>query len=303
MFNNNSKIDDKSLSRLQDFVHTAERANPLDESFPAFPNNDWGRLLNRLVQVYRNAISSKYSLDVARAKVTQDYQENIRHKKDLTNNINHELKTPVSILKGYLDTIINNPNIDEEQKMVFIHKCYDQVECLSNLLRDMSCLTRMDEASELIEKEPLDLSPIVAEIVKDLQESSDNKMEIENDLPDDIHVVGNKSLLQSIFHNIIQNSILYSGGTHVVISLDDRNDEELFFSITDNGCGIEAQHLDRIFERFYRVDKGRSRKLGGTGLGLSIVKNAIMIHGGTIKAEQVKPSGICFKFNIKIKAL
>ena len=297
----------------------AERGNPLDVVFPPFPDNKLGRLLNRLVQVYRRTMTDRDTLSAAREMVVKESQDNIRQKKQLTQNISHELKTPVSSINGYLETIINNPALSTPQRDMFLRKCYEQSQRLSDLLKDLSVITRMDEASDQIEKERISLSDVVAEAVSDMEPlagkydgetdgnngisykigpSDRGKMHIINNFPPGMDIVGNKSLLYSVFRNLLENAIFYSKGTEVRITLEAFDGKEYSISIEDNGVGIDGVHLTRIFERFYRVDKGRSRKIGGTGLGLSIVKNAVNLHGGTIKALPAIPSGLRFEFTL-----
>ena len=156
------------LTRLEEFVYMAEKGNPLDKSFPSFPDTREGRLLNRLVQVYTRDMSDRDTLSAARELVVRESQDNIRQKKQLTQNISHELKTPVSSINGYLETIINNPALSTSQKEMFLRKCYEQSQRLSNLLTDLSTITRMDEASDKIEKEKISLSDVVSEAVSDM---------------------------------------------------------------------------------------------------------------------------------------
>ncbi|HIZ85248.1 MAG TPA: hypothetical protein IAC04_02020 [Candidatus Coprenecus stercoravium] len=306
-----------TISRLEEFVYMAEKGNPLDVVFPPFPDNRLGRLLNRLVSVYRRSMTDRDMLSAAREMVVKESQDNIRQKKQLTQNISHELKTPVSSINGYLETIINNPGLSASQKDVFIRKCYEQSQRLSNLLTDLSVITRMDEASDKIDKEEVSLSDIVAGVVSDMEpiagkcnpadgESPELKtgpadrtpMSIVNKFPSGRMIKGNPNLLYSIFRNLLENAVFYSKGTVVTISLDGEDEGYYSVSVEDDGVGVDSVHLTRIFERFYRVDKGRSRKIGGTGLGLSIVKNAVAMHGGTIKAMPVEPSGLRFEFTL-----
>ena len=127
----------------------------------------------------------------------------------------------------------------------------------------------------------------------------EKKITARNLLPDNISIQGNSSLLYSIFRNLTDNAIAYAG-TNISITVSCfRQDEQFYyFSFADTGIGIGAEHLGRIFERFYRVDKGRSRKLGGTGLGLAIVKNAVLLHGGTIFAKNNPEGGLEFIFSL-----
>ena len=124
-------------------------------------------------------------------------------------------------------------------------------------------------------------------------------MTVYNYLPEIIITNGNNSLIYSIFRNLMDNAINYAGeGKTIAISAFEQ-DDKWYFSFSDNGVGIPVEHMSRVFERFYRVDKGRSRSLGGTGLGLAIVKNAVMLHGGTIIAQAPTNGGLCFKFTLK----
>lgn len=149
----------------------------------------------------------------------------------------------------------------------------------------------MDEGANLIKKEEIDLTALIREIVE--EERLRTEMPISLNIPK-LSISGNRILLESIFRNLIDNAIAYSGASEMKITADrDGN-----FTISDNGCGIASEHLPHIFERFYRVDKGRSRAAGGTGLGLSIVRNAIAIHGGDIKAESV--NGLTYTFRLKV---
>ena len=306
------------ISRLEEFVYMAEKGNPLDTSFPSFPDTRLGRMLNRLVNVYRRDMNDRDTLSAARELVVRESQDNIRQKKQLTQNISHELKTPVSSINGYLETVVNNPDLSPARRDMFLRKCYEQSQRLSNLLTDLSMITRMDEASDRIEKEDLSLSEIVAEAVADMEPVAGKfdgecgnmskigpedrgTVQIINNFPEDKAIYGNHTLLYSIFRNLLENAIFYSKGTRVSIDLLREDDREYEISIEDDGVGIENVHLARIFERFYRVDKGRSRKIGGTGLGLSIVKNAVNLHGGTIRAVPVVPSGLRFDFTLSKK--
>lgn len=291
----------KNIAKLKDFLYLAEKNTPLDvDAFTPFPNDELGSLLNRIVAVYNKYAKQQTFLTKAQERAIMETQEQIRNKKQLTQNISHELKTPVSSIQGYLETIINNPKLTQEQQRDFIEKSYAQTQRLSRLLQDLSVITRMDEASELIEKEEVSLSEIVKEeIAENTSEAQEKGITINNNIPEGLRMLGNKALLQSIFHNLLINAVSYSQGTGISIDLLDDSSSFYVISFWDNGVGIASEHLPRIFERFYRIDKGRSRKLGGTGLGLSIVKNAIMIHGGAIEARQHEGGGLEFVFSMK----
>lgn len=227
-------------------------------------------------------------------------EEQIRLKRQLTQNIAHELKTPVSSIQGYLETIVNNKDIDEEKKDRFLQHCYAQSNRLSRLLADISTLTRMDEAASFINIEEVDISKIVKNMLEEVSLQLEEKgISVHNNLPEKMPAHGNHSLLYSIFRNLTDNAIAYAGENITITINCFREDEEFYyFSFADNGVGVPSEHLNRLFERFYRIDKGRSRKLGGTGLGLAIVKNAVLLHGGSISAKSTPGGGLEFLFTI-----
>ena len=221
-------------------------------------------------------------------------------RRQLTQNIAHELKTPVASILGYTDTIIDNPDMTEQMKDQFIARTNAQAKRLTALLQDISTLNRMDYAPDMLTMERVDVSELVADIVRETALAIETKqMQLHNCLPEDICIKGNWSLLYSIFRNLIDNAINYAGqGT--VIEISARKQGNCWaFTFSDNGVGVSAEHLSRIFERFYRVDKGRSRSMGGTGLGLAIVKNAVLLHGGQISVRSGNSGGLCFEFTLR----
>ena len=240
------------------------------------------------------------SFEISINDVTQE-EEQARLKRQLTQNIAHELKTPVSSIQGYLETLISNPNIPQDKAKAFLERSYVQSNRLTFLLRDISVLTRMDEAPELVAMESVNLSKLVENMLNEVaMELEEKKITVNNQLPANLVLNGNSSLLYSIFRNLTDNAIAYGGnGIRISISCFREDERFYYFSFADNGVGIPEEHLNRIFERFYRVDKGRSRKLGGTGLGLAIVKNAVFFHGGTIFAKNGQNGGAEFVFTLQ----
>ena len=240
------------------------------------------------------------SFEISINDITQE-EEQARLKRQLTQNIAHELKTPVSSIQGYLETIISNPNIPQENVRVFLERSYAQSNRLTFLLRDISELTRKDETPELVEKEQVNLSKIVENILNEVALGLEEKhITVVNKLPSEVILTGSSSLLYSIFRNLTDNAIAYAGNDIQITINCFREDEKFYyFSFSDTGVGVPEEHLNRLFERFYRVDKGRSRKLGGTGLGLAIVKNAVLFHGGTIFAKNMPKGGLEFVFTLK----
>ncbi|MEG1562475.1 MAG: ATP-binding protein [Bacteroides sp.] len=239
------------------------------------------------------------SFEITINDVTLEEEQN-RLKRQLTQNIAHELKTPVSSIQGYLETLVSNDHISREQQDLFLERCYAQSNRLSRLLRDISVLTRMDEAANMINMEKVDISLLVTNIVNEVSlELEEKKITVVNSLKKEIQIRGNYSLLYSIFRNLADNAIAYAGSNfHIYITCFREDEHFYYFSFADTGIGVAQEHLNRLFERFYRVDKGRSRKMGGTGLGLAIVKNAVLIHGGTISAKNSQGGGLEFVFTL-----
>lgn len=285
-----------NINHLREFATKAERGEPIDNIEP-FMKDELGEVSNAIVRLYIQLRQAKDALVNEHNMVLHQEQEQIRIKRQLTQNINHELKTPVSSIEGYLETIINNPQLDETKKAEFIEKCYAQVIRMSHLLGDVSTITRLDEAGNIIGKERVCLNDIINDVFDDMvPQLKEKHITTSIVLPPDLYLIGNQSLLQSIFRNLLDNAIAYSGCDRIFLKLVESSQERYVFSFADNGVGIDEIHLTRIFERFYRIDKGRSRKLGGTGLGLSIVKNAIIFHGGAIVARTRDGGGLEFVF-------
>ena len=230
-------------------------------------------------------------------------EEESRMKRQLTQNVSHELKTPVSSIQGYLETILSNPDLSPDKRQFFLERCYSQSTRLTGLLRDISVLNRLDEASEMFDLTEVNITKLIAKIQKECSQDMEEKhITSEIILPGDPTVFGNNSLLYSIFRNLYDNAIAYAGeNIKITVNCYKEDPKYYYFSFSDNGVGIPEEHINRIFERFYRVDKGRSRKIGGTGLGLSIVKNGVNFHKGQISAKSSPGKGVTFFFTLKKK--
>lgn len=221
-------------------------------------------------------------------------------RRQLTQNIAHEIKTPVASILGYTETLLSTPDIPSETAKRFLERTHVQAQRLTSLLADLSILNRVDYAPHVIAMHRVNVSQLVGDVVQDVELALKKKnMKLNNYLPEDIIVNGNESLIYSIFSNLIDNSINYAGEGSTIEILASDTIQHWNFIYRDNGMGVEEQHLSRLFERFYRVDKGRSRSMGGTGLGLAIVKNAVLQHNGTITVEKLDEGGLQFKFSLK----
>ena len=285
----------REFQKITDFIDRAQR-RPIgkDEKRISLNINKNGRIF-----VVECIIFQDLSFEISINDITQE-EEQIQLKRQLTQNIAHELKTPVSSIQGYLETIVDNENLPPKKMKMFLERCYAQSNRLTHLLRDISVLTRMDEAANLIDMEKVDLSVLVNNIVNESASDLEQKhITVVNSLKPHIQLRGNYTLLYSIFSNLMDNAIAYAGtNIHININCFREDENFYYFSFADTGVGVAPEHLNRLFERFYRVDKGRSRKLGGTGLGLAIVKNAVLIHGGTISAKNNPGGGLEFVFTL-----
>ena len=217
----------------------------------------------------------------------------------LTQNISHELKTPVASIRGALEIILMHPDMDEDQRRQFIERAYQQSGRLANLVEDISTINKLDTQTDFYNRLQLDLHTIVENVLQDLSlRASEAGATISHNIPKHLIITGNYTLLYSIFHNIVDNAINYVDAAEINIKLTNQDPANLYFSVYDNGKGVPSEDLPHIFERFYRVDKGRSRKAGGTGLGLSIVKHAVLFHNGHISAVNRQEGGLEFQFSL-----
>lgn len=222
-------------------------------------------------------------------------------KKQMTSNIAHELRTPVTSIRGYLETIIACPDMEPEKKQVFIEKAYNQTLRLSELITDMALITKMEERSEKLRKEEIDLFDVANEVFDEFEARIAEKGNVvENMLAPGTVLIANRTLVYTIVRNLVENTLKYAGDG-VTMHLECYSTIEKFCYLTyyDTGAGVPDEHMDKIFERFYRIDEGRARDVGGSGLGLSIVKNAVVFHGGSIRAINRQWGGLQFFFSLR----
>lgn len=299
-------ISDKNLSQMQEIFSVPELA-PITRFIAENQGKNSKEVRRTSMDIEKDGrifaleciIFQDNSFEISINDVTQE-TEQARLKKQLTQNIAHELKTPVSSIQGYLETIVNNPELPREKIDAFLTRSYAQSNRLTHLLSDISLLTRMEEAPNMTEKESVNLPMLAQSIINEVSlQLEEKQIEVQNLLPEDLYIKGNPSLLYSIFRNLTDNAIAYGGtGISITIRCFRQGEKFYYFSFADTGVGVSPEHLGRLFERFYRVDKGRSRKLGGTGLGLAIVKNAVLLHGGSIFAKNNPGGGLEFIFTL-----
>lgn len=227
-----------------------------------------------------------------------------RLKMQMTSNIAHELRTPVTSIRGYLETLLACPDMAPDKKQAFLERAYNQTLRLSDLISDMALITKIEESPEKLAKEDVDIYDVAVEVFDEFADRIANKkVKVENMLKPGIIVSGNRTLVYSIIRNLVENSLKYAGD-EITLHLErySRIDKLHYFIYYDTGRGVPEEHLERIFERFYRVQEGRSRDDGGSGLGLSIVRNSVVFHGGDIKVMNRQDGGLQFLFTLRRKS-
>ncbi|MDL2222810.1 two-component sensor histidine kinase [Bacteroidales bacterium OttesenSCG-928-M11] len=221
-------------------------------------------------------------------------------KQEMTSNIAHELRTPVTSIRGFLEIALEQ-SVDAKAARKFLIKAHEQTIVLSELIQDMSLITRIEEAPSTFKQEDVSLEELLHSLKEDMNELlSEKNIDFQWRNMANVTVWGNRNLLYSIFRNLTDNAIRYAG-RNISVTINKYNEDKSFyhFSYSDTGIGInDERHLNRLFERFYRVNEGRTRDTGGSGLGLSIVKNAILFHNGTIIVKNRAGDGLEFLFKL-----
>lgn len=235
-----------------------------------------------------------------RSRLMHSENEKQRIKRQLTENAAHELKTPAATISGYLETLVDNPEMPEDKRREYIENCYAQSQRMSRLLADMSTLTQLDEANLMRPATEIDAVLIIRQIAKETSaQFEERNIELRLNLPERQPLEGDASLIYSLFRNIFSNVLAYANGaTYFQVTATSAYDYYTFV-FKDNGPGVSSEHLPHLFERFYRTDKGRSRRLGGTGLGLAIVKNIAVRYGGYASATTTIGGGLTIEIVIK----
>lgn len=290
----------QSVKNLRDFANQAEKGNILDYNTGSFPDDELGDISSHIINLYKNLQKANEERDTNMRNALHEEQEKIRIKHQLTNNINHEIKTPVHAIQACLETIVSNKDrLDKDTIVSLVEKSYNHVIRLCELLQDIATITHLGDGDREIERLPTNINNIIS-VIKDEVAllPPEKQMRVNVILYPDIIIVGNSSLLEAIFRNLVNNSIAYSGGRDIFIESVEETESHYKFVIYDNGIGVDEEHLPRLFERFYRIDSGRSRKLGGTGLGLAIVKNSVLFHGGVISIRNRHNGGLEFTFTL-----
>lgn len=264
-----------------------------------YPHDELGDIARQIVQMYNERATAREHIEREHRTAMNAIEEKGRQKRQLTNNINHELKTPIGVIKGYLDTIIDNPDMSDETRRHFIAKARDHANRLVDLIADVSAITRLEEGMHQMATECIDFHELAYTFTNDLNDSGAlGVFNIEFDVPTGIHVRGNNNLLVGVLMNLTKNALHYSQGTGCFIEYRGEDNDHYTFAFYDDGVGVPPEALPHLFDRFYRIDSGRARKSGGTGLGLAIVYNTITAHNGTIEACNRADGGLEFIFTL-----
>jgi two-component system, OmpR family, phosphate regulon sensor histidine kinase PhoR len=219
-------------------------------------------------------------------------------RRDFVANVSHELRTPVAAIKGYAETLLIHRDTGTADK--FLQVIHDQAERLGNLVRDLLTLSRLDAARDAGEVAPVNVAAVAAGVLSLLgTKAAEKGVSLTGEGIDCRSVTGDRYRIEQVLINLVENAIKFTpAGRSVTLTAGDA-DDFVRVSVADTGIGIPPKDLPRIFERFYRVDPGRSREEGGTGLGLAIVKHIVQLHGGTVSVASTPGKGSVFSFTLK----
>jgi two-component system phosphate regulon sensor histidine kinase PhoR len=215
-------------------------------------------------------------------------------------NVSHELRTPLSLIKGYVETLLDGAKDNPEVQIKFLQTIQRNAERLQFLIEDLLTISELESGRLQMNLQPIKLQPLVERVLEDHKSQANaKKVALANGVPD-LVVEADAERLQQVLGNLISNAIKYGRSEGRVEVSARKTDEAIELCVQDDGPGIPHEALERVFERFYRIDKARSRDAGGTGLGLSIVKHIVQGHGGSVWAKSELGKGTEFYFTIPI---
>lgn len=224
--------------------------------------------------------------------------ENTR--REFVANVSHELRTPLSLIKGFVETLLNgakdNPAVAEK----FLRTIERHAQRLSNLIEDLLTISRLESGGITLQLRDTDLHEFTTRMLEEMQtRAAERNTTLRNEVPAGLHARADLDRLQQVFVNLVENAVKYGrAGGHMTVTGRARPDGKAELCVSDDGPGIPPEARERVFERFYRVDRARSRETGGTGLGLSIVKHIVQSHGGEVWVESEPDQGAKFFFTL-----
>ncbi|MDE6823289.1 MAG: HAMP domain-containing histidine kinase [Duncaniella sp.] len=293
-----TRVLGRNVVLLREFVSNAVTGKEVKTDYH-FPKNELGDISRDVLRFYHERNKSMEAIQKERRIAIHAIEERARVSRQMTNNINHEIKTPVGIIRGYLESILGDPDMDAATRTRFLERMLSNVERLTTLLNDVSTMTRLENGADMIALDCVNFHDLVYQIEYDLPANNlAGNMKFSFDIPLECNVTANYNLLHGMICGLIKNSAIHSGGTELGVKLISENERFYIFSFYDNGNGVSEEHIPHLFERFYRVDTGRSRKMGGTGLGLPIVKNTVVSFGGTISVHNRSTGGLEYIFTL-----
>lgn len=224
-----------------------------------------------------------------------------QYRKEFLSNLSHEFKTPLFSIQGYVHTLLDGAMEDAEVNTHFLEKTANSVERLCNLVNDLEEIAKLESGEEQLEKETFDIYSLTKDVFEEIEYKANThgiQFSVKKGCERPFYVYADKEKIRQVLVNLLDNSIKYGNENgNTIVSFYDMADN-LLIEVTDDGIGIKEEHLPRLFERFYRVDKSRSREQGGTGLGLAIVKHLIEAHGQTINVRSKEGIGSTFGFTL-----
>jgi len=237
-----------------------------------------------------------------RTKEIQQLKKMEKYRKEFIGNVSHELKTPVFNIQGYILTLLDGGMDDPDINKLFLKRTEKSIDRMISIIEDLEAISKLESGELKLEKEIIDLRRLVEDVFE-MQEMRAREKKITlrsgEDLNKPVYVNIDKQRIHQVLSNLVVNSINYGKKKgETVVNVYDM-DNRVLVEVKDDGIGISEKHLPRIFERFYRVDKSRSREQGGTGLGLSIVKHIIEAHGQSINVSSEQGKGTSFTFTLE----
>lgn len=276
----------RNVYTLRDFARAVSSDNlPDDIDSWQFSKDELGDVSRDLLALYREKIHAQ--------------QEKIYHERQIGMNISHELNTPVGIIKGYLDAVMNDADMPEETRRRFLRRAQQNTDRLTTLVGDVGMVMRLQENQGRVAVAPIDFHHMALRLAEDVRQGHmADGMEFDFEIPEKCVVLAHEPLLANALLNLVYNAAKHSGGTRMSLSWLREEDGRHFFAFADNGSGVDEEHIGRLFDLFYRVDPGRSRKSGGPGLGLPLVRRIITAMGGSITVENIPTGGLRFTFSL-----